>query len=56
VIAVLVLALTVEAARVVSLTRLQPDDDVDLPCPWCRAATTEDDEECPGCGARFAPR
>lgn len=25
----------------------------DLPCPWCRAATREDDPRCPSCGHRF---
>lgn len=26
---------------------------LDLPCPWCRAATTESDTECATCGQRF---
>jgi hypothetical protein len=25
----------------------------DLPCPWCRAATREDDIRCPSCNQRF---
>lgn len=25
----------------------------DLPCPWCHAATREDDERCPSCRQRF---
>lgn len=25
----------------------------DLPCPWCRAATSEDDTHCPTCLRRF---
>ena len=25
----------------------------DLPCPWCNAATREDDKHCPSCGQRF---
>lgn len=25
----------------------------DLPCPWCRAATRENDARCPSCGQRF---
>lgn len=25
----------------------------DLPCPWCRADTSEKDETCPGCGQVF---
>ena len=28
-----------------------PSDD--LPCPWCRSATSEDDDRCPGCSRRF---
>jgi hypothetical protein len=57
VIAVLIVALGGSAlsARIVSLARLMPDE-VDLPCPWCRAATAENDEACPNCGARFEPR
>jgi len=27
--------------------------DVDLPCPWCFAQTSEDDASCPSCGQRF---
>ncbi|HHC08049.1 MAG TPA: hypothetical protein ENK55_04970 [Actinobacteria bacterium] len=27
--------------------------DVDLPCPWCLAPTTEADRRCPSCGQRF---
>ncbi|MDH3730001.1 MAG: hypothetical protein OES13_02575 [Acidimicrobiia bacterium] len=25
----------------------------DLPCPWCRADTSEKDNICPGCGQVF---
>ena len=25
----------------------------DLPCPWCRAQTSEDDHACPSCGRIF---
>jgi hypothetical protein len=25
----------------------------DLPCPWCRHQTHEDDTACVGCGRRF---
>lgn len=25
----------------------------DLPCPWCGAATREDDVRCPSCHQRF---
>lgn len=28
-------------------------DYADLPCPWCQAATREDDKSCPTCGQRF---
>ena len=28
-------------------------DFADLPCPWCNAATREDDKSCPSCGQRF---
>ena len=28
-------------------------DYADLPCPWCSAATREDDKSCPSCGQRF---
>jgi uncharacterized Zn-finger protein len=28
-------------------------EDRDLPCPWCRAATSEADDRCPSCGRRF---
>lgn len=28
-------------------------DTADLPCPWCRAATGENDQRCPSCGQRF---
>lgn len=27
--------------------------DHDLPCPWCGAATSEDDARCPSCRQRF---
>ncbi len=28
-------------------------DGSDLPCPWCRAQTSESDHHCPSCGQRF---
>jgi predicted amidophosphoribosyltransferase len=28
-------------------------DQPDLPCPWCRAPTSENDTSCPRCGKRF---
>ncbi len=27
----------------------------DLPCPWCLAATDEDDAACPSCAQLFGP-
>lgn len=32
--------------------RTDPDS-ADLPCPWCRGPTTEDDARCHTCGQRF---
>ena len=29
------------------------EDGSDLPCPWCRAQTTEADDHCPSCGQKF---
>ena len=29
------------------------DEDADLPCPWCHAATDESDRHCPNCRRRF---
>ncbi len=35
-------------------TLVVPDDDVaDLPCPWCKGQTDEDDNSCPSCGQPF---
>lgn len=28
-------------------------DGSDLPCPWCRAQTSDGDVHCPSCGHRF---
>jgi hypothetical protein len=28
-------------------------DGSDLPCPWCRAQTSESDDHCPSCGQKF---
>lgn len=28
-------------------------DIVDLPCPWCKSPTREDDTECPSCAHPF---
>jgi len=35
------------------LVLLHDPIDPDLPCPWCRTQTFEDDTDCPGCGKRF---
>lgn len=29
------------------------DDGADLPCPWCRAQTSEADDHCNSCGQKF---
>jgi hypothetical protein len=51
------LIIAVAGAALVPLTRLIPEgDDLDLPCPWCHAQTSEDDDACPGCGRAFRPR
>lgn len=26
---------------------------IDLPCPWCKGATSESDTACPSCGQLF---
>lgn len=36
-----------------SSPRVALDDPFDLPCPWCRAATREEDTRCPNCMQRF---
>lgn len=35
------------------LVLLHDPIDPDLPCPWCRTYTFEDDTACPGCGKEF---
>ena len=35
------------------LVLLHDPIDPDLPCPWCRSQTFEDDSDCPSCGKRF---
>jgi hypothetical protein len=35
------------------LVRLHDPVHPDLPCPWCRTQTSEDDTACVGCGHRF---
>jgi hypothetical protein len=35
------------------LTPLPQVDNGDLPCPWCRAQTAENDDHCQTCGQRF---
>jgi hypothetical protein len=35
------------------LVALDEDVELDLPCPWCQAPTTEIDNVCGSCGRRF---
>lgn len=42
-------AFVVDPRLVVDLSR----EDGDLPCPWCRAPTSEADPRCPTCDRRF---
>ena len=35
------------------LQHVVPEGGPDLPCPWCQAPTSEDDETCPTCRQRF---
>ncbi|MEX2323247.1 MAG: hypothetical protein WEA29_05700 [Acidimicrobiia bacterium] len=35
------------------LVLLHDPEHPDLPCPWCRHQTHEDDTACVGCGRRF---
>ncbi len=35
------------------LLAIDEDADLDLPCPWCKAPTTEVDAVCFSCGHRF---
>jgi hypothetical protein len=35
------------------LVMLHDPIDPDLPCPWCRSFSLEDDSTCPGCGKQF---
>jgi hypothetical protein len=35
------------------LVRLHDPMHPDLPCPWCRTQTSEEDTACVGCGHRF---
>lgn len=32
---------------------LADDEVADLPCPWCRSQTREEDAACPSCGQPF---
>jgi hypothetical protein len=47
--ATLLLLMSVRVFRFAELVGDHPD----LPCPWCRAPTVEDDAACPQCGKRF---
>lgn len=50
----LILGMSAVAGRWSSrLVMLHDAVNPDLPCPWCRTATIEDDSACPGCGHRF---
>lgn len=47
-------ALVVGRLRHASDRYLDFDEDlVDLPCPWCRAPTGEEDTACPSCAQPF---
>lgn len=49
----LILGLAATAGRPSRLVMLHDPIHPDLPCPWCRTATFEDDSNCPGCGKHF---
>ena len=49
----LILGLAASAGRPSRLVMLHDPIHPDLPCPWCRSATIEDDPICPGCGRDF---
>ncbi len=50
----LILGLAASAVgRPSRLVMLHDPINPDLPCPWCRSATIEDDSACPGCGRNF---
>lgn len=44
-----VYARTIDSRDVVAVG----EEGSDLPCPWCLSPTSEEDDECPGCGQRF---
>ena len=60
------LIVAVFASAAVAIGRLRHHDEaasdqsyvepVDLPCPWCRAQTREDDPACPSCLQPFGER
>ena len=49
----LILGLAATGGRFSRLVMLHDPINPDLPCPWCRTATIEDDSSCPGCGKLF---
>jgi len=49
----LILGLAASVGRPSRLVMLHDPINPDLPCPWCRSATIEDDAVCPGCGHSF---
>jgi len=47
------IGLAAATGRAHRLVLLHDPIDPDLPCPWCRTYTFEDDTACPGCGRHF---
>ncbi len=41
------------STRPLKAPTIQLSDVTDLPCPWCRANTSEYDDYCPSCGQAF---
>ncbi len=39
--------------RPIKAPTIQLSDVADLPCPWCRGATSEHDDYCASCGQSF---
>lgn len=49
----LIIGMAAGTGRSHRLVLLHDPIDPDLPCPWCRSNTFEDDSACPGCGKLF---
>ena len=52
------MALGLFGGRTIDLSHVEFVDDLDgtapdLPCPWCRAQTSEADDHCGSCGQKF---